>query len=105
MKLSIKKGDKVKVLAGKDKGQTGEVLGVNPETGRVIVQGINMIKRHQSQKRGFAESGIVEREASIHVSNVNVIDPELDKPTRIRIGENKEGKKVRIAARSGAMID
>ena len=103
-KLKIKKGDKVVVLAGKDKGKTGEVLKAFPRDNKVLVQGINMIKRHQKPSAA-AQGGIIEREAKIHVSNVAHIDPKDKKPTRVGFKTLEDGSKVRIAKRSGEVID
>src|SRR3954464_8471147 len=103
-KLKIKKGDKVVVIAGKDKGKTGEVLKVLPTEGRLIVQGVNMVKRHTRPAMGNP-GGIVEKEASIHVSNLAHIDPKDKKPTRIGYRTLEDGRKVRFAKRSGEVID
>jgi len=103
-KLKIKKGDKVVVIAGKDKGKTGEVLKVLPTESRVIVQGVNMIKRHTRPAMGNP-GGIVEREAALHLSNVAHIDPKDQKPTRIGYRLLQDGKKVRFAKRSGEVLD
>jgi len=103
MGIRIKKDDLVVVVSGKDKGTQGRVLKVGDD-GRVIVEGVNIIKRHQSPRR-FREAGIVEREAPVDASNVMLVDPETDKPTRVRMGEDKDGKKVRIAVKSGAVLD
>ena len=99
----IKKGDKVVVLAGKDKGRTGEVLRMMPKDDKAVVRGINMVRRHQRQSQ-TQEGGIIAKEAPIHVSNIAVADPKDGKPTRIGF-EVKDGKKVRVAKRSGATID
>jgi large subunit ribosomal protein L24 len=103
-KLKIKKGDKVIVLTGRDKGKTGEVVKAMPRENRVIVQGINIAKRHLKPTTQAA-GGIVEKEASIHVSNVAYLDPKENKPTRIGFRTLEDGKKVRIARRSGEVID
>ncbi len=103
-KLKIKKGDKVVVITGRDKGKTGEVKQVLPAENRVIVDGVNMIKRHTSPSAGNA-GGIVEKEASIHVSNIAYVDPKTDKPTRIGYKTLEDGRKVRYAKRSGEIID
>ncbi|TXH38409.1 MAG: 50S ribosomal protein L24 [Rhodospirillaceae bacterium] len=101
--MKVKKGDKVVVITGRDKGKTGEILRVLREENRVLVQGVNVVKRHQRQAMGV-EGGIVEKEAPIHVSNVAHIDPKTQKPTRV--GFKMEGdKKVRIARRSGESIE
>ena len=99
----IRKGDKVVVLAGKDKGRSGEVLQVLPKEDRAVVRGINVVKRHQRQTQ-TQEAGIISKEAPIHLSNLGVADPKDGKPTRVGFVE-KDGKKVRVAKRSGATID
>jgi large subunit ribosomal protein L24 len=99
----IRKGDKVVVLTGKDKGRTGEVVQVMPKEGRAVVKGINLVKRHQRQTQ-TQEAGIITKEASIHLSNIAIADPKDGKPTRV--GFKVEGdKKVRVAKRSGVSID
>ncbi|MBT3238266.1 MAG: 50S ribosomal protein L24 [Rhodospirillaceae bacterium] len=103
-KLKMKKGDKVVVITGKDKGKTGEVLRVMPKDSRAVVQGINMMKRHTRPTQTNA-GGIIEKEASIHVSNLAHIDPKDDKPTRVGVKILKDDRKVRYAKRSGEVID
>ena len=103
-KLKIKKGDKVVVITGRDKGKVGEVKKVMPTENRVIVDGVNMIKRHTRPSAGDP-GGIVEKEASIHVSNVAYVDPKTDRPTRIGYKTLGDGRKVRFAKRSGEVID
>ncbi len=99
----IRKGDRVVVLAGKDKGRTGEVIQMMPKVDKALVRGINMVKRHQRQTQ-TQEAGIINKEAPIHVSNLAIADPKDGKPTRV--GFAMEGdKKVRIAKRSGEKID
>ncbi|MBK5569308.1 50S ribosomal protein L24 [Ensifer sp. SSB1] len=99
----IRKGDKVVVLTGKDKGRTGEVVQVMPKEDRAVVRGVNMVKRHQRQTQS-QEAGIVNKEASIHLSNIAIADPKDGKPTRV--GFKIDGdKKVRVAKRSGVVID
>ncbi|OLP55391.1 50S ribosomal protein L24 [Rhizobium rhizosphaerae] len=99
----IRKGDKVVILTGKDKGRTGEVIQVMPKEDRAVVRGINMVKRHQRQTQ-TQEAGIISKEAPIHLSNLAVADPKDGKPTRI--GFRFEGdKKVRFAKRSGEVIN
>lgn len=100
----IRKGDTVTVLAGRDKGKKGSVLKVLPAKGRVIVQGVNMVKRHFRGGQG-QPPGIVDKEASIHVSNVALLDPKDDKPTRVTFKVLEGGRKVRVAKRSGEVID
>lgn len=104
LKLKIKKGDEVVVITGRDKGKKGSVLKVLPKESRVVVAGINMVKRHQRQT-ATEQAGIKEKEASIHVSNVALVDPKDGKPTRVGIKLLKDGKKTRIAKRSGETIN
>jgi large subunit ribosomal protein L24 len=103
VKLKVKKGDNVVVISGRDKGKRGSVLRVVPAELRVVVQGVNMVKRHTRPRPG-QPGGIVEKEAPIHVSNVAHIDPKDQKPTRIGF-KIVEGRKVRFARRSGETID
>ena len=100
----LKKGDKVVVLAGKDKGRSGEIIQMMPKEGKALVSGINMMKRHQRQTAS-ENAGIVSREAPIQVSNLGFADPKDGKPTRVGIKINDDGSKVRIAKRSGEVID
>ena len=103
MAARIRKGDRVVVIAGKDKGRTGEVLRMMPKDDKAVVRGINIVRRHQRQTQS-QEGGIISKEAPIHISNIAVADPKDGKPTRVRI-DVKDGKKVRVAKRSGATID
>ena len=102
-KLKIKKGDQVIVRTGKDKGRTGEVIEVRPTDNRVKVQGINMVTRHRRPTQTNA-GGIEQMEAPIHVSNIALIDPETNKATRVGY-DMDDGKKVRVARKSGKAID
>jgi large subunit ribosomal protein L24 len=103
-KLKIKKGDRVKVIAGRSKGKVGDVLRVLPTEQRVVVAGVNVIKRHT--KPGRTETGgIIVREAAIHVSNVTLLDPKSDKPTKVGFKFLEDGRKVRFARASGETID
>jgi large subunit ribosomal protein L24 len=104
VKLKIRKGDRVKVIAGRSKGRVGDVLRVLPTEQRVVVSGVNVIKRHTKPSRSDA-GGIIEREAAIHVSNVALLDPKSDKPTKIGFRFLEDGRKVRIARASGETID
>jgi len=104
-KLKIRKGDRVVVITGRDKGKQGEVTQVLPDASRVVVQGVNMMKRHQKARRAGEESAIIAKEASIHVSNVAHIDPSSGKPTRVGFKFLDDGRKVRIARASGESID
>ncbi len=102
-KLKVKKGDSVVVLTGKNKGSKGEILKIIRETNRVIVQGVNMITRHNKPSQTSA-GGIEKREASIHISNVALADPKGGKATRVGFKTLKDGKKVRVARKSGEEI-
>ena len=107
MAAKIRKGDKVVVLTGRDKGRTGEVVEVRPADDRAIVRGVNIVKRHQRQT-AQQEGGIISKESTIHLSNLAFADPKDGKPTRIGfkfVGEGDDRKKVRVAKRSGAEID
>ena len=100
----IRKGDKVVVLSGKDKGRTGEVLRVMPKDDKALVRGVNQIRRHQKQSQ-TQEGGIITKEAPIHLSNIALADPKDGKPTRVGFKFEKDGKKVRFAKRSGETIN
>ena len=104
IKLKIKKGDKVVVTAGRDKGKTGDVLAVFPKENRALVQGVNMVKRHQKQTPQ-SEGGIINRESKIHISNLAIADPKDGSPSRVGFKINDDGTKSRIAKRSGEVID
>ena len=103
-KLKIRKGDKVVVITGKDKGKQGEVIRTIPSENRAVVRGINVAKRHQKQTAA-QEGGIVSKEMPIHVSNLALRDPKDGKPTRVGYKTLADGKKVRVAKRSGEVID
>lgn len=103
-KFKVKKGDKVVVTTGRDKGKTGEVLRVIPSESRVLVQGVNMVKRH-TRPTQTAAGGIIEKEAPLHISNVAHTDPKSNEPTRVGIRVLEDGRKVRFAKRSGEVID
>jgi large subunit ribosomal protein L24 len=105
MAAKVKKGDRVVVLTGRDKGKQGEVLKVLPEAGRVVVQGVMLVKRHQKASPRNPEGGIVSKEAAIDVSNVAHLDPKDGKPTRVGFKFLEDGRKVRYAKRSGEVID
>ena len=104
MAAKIRKGDKVVVLTGRDRGRTGEVIEVNPTAERALVRGVNLVKRHQRQS-AQQEGGIVSKELPVHLSNIAIADPKDGKPTRIGFKIGSDGRKVRIAKRSGAEID
>lgn len=105
MSLRIKKGDTVKVLSGKDKDKKGRVLIVMPKEERVIVEGVNIIKKHQKPSRKYPQGGIIEKEASIHISKVLLVCPKCDRPTRIGVRFLEDGRKVRICKKCGEVID
>ena len=107
MAAKIKKGDTVIVIAGRDKGRTGEVIEMRPAAGRALVRGVNVVKRHQKQSAS-QEGGIISKEAPIHLSNIALTDPKDGKPTRVGfkyVGKDDDRKKVRVAKRSGVEID
>ena len=104
MAAKIKKGDRVVVLAGRDKGRSGEVVRVQPKEARAIVRGVNTVKRHQKQT-AKVEGGIITKEAPIHLSNLAIADPKNNKPTRVGFKILPDGRKVRFAKRSGELID
>lgn len=104
MAARIRKGDEVIVLSGRDKGKKGSVLKVLTNEDRVIVQGVHIVKRHQRQSQ-TEQGGIVEKEASIHVSNVSLLDPESGDATKVGFRLLEDGRKVRFAKRSGEVID
>jgi large subunit ribosomal protein L24 len=103
MAAKIRKGDKVIVLTGRDKGRTGEVFEVRPSEGRALVRGVNIVKRHQKQSQA-QEGGIISKEAPIHLSNIAIVGKD-GKPSRVGFKIQKDGTKVRVAKRSGAEID
>jgi len=104
VKLKIKKGDKVVVIAGKDKGKQGEVLSVSPVENRAVVSGVNIARRHTKQTAS-QEGGILQKSMPIHISNIALRDPKDGKPTRIAYKTLADGKKVRVAKRSGETIN
>ncbi len=105
MAAKIRKGDRVQVLAGRDKGRRGEVLAVLPKENRALVQGVNMVKRHQKPQGLNQPGGIQEKEAPIQLSNIALIDPKSDKPTRVGFTVLEDGRKVRVARASGEVLD
>jgi large subunit ribosomal protein L24 len=108
--LKVRSGDEVQVMAGKDRGKSGRILRVEPANERVYVEGLNMVKRHMRPQqvadtnRGQTVGGVIEREGPIHVSNVMLLDPKDHKPTRVGI-ERENGKRYRVAKRSGTRLD
>lgn len=105
-KAKIRKKDTVVVIAGKDKGARGRVLRVTPQSDRILIEGVNMIKRHtKPNPQRKIQGGVVERESPVHISNVQMLDPETDKPTRVGTKVLADGRRVRVARRSGAVLD
>jgi large subunit ribosomal protein L24 len=110
MAAKIRRGDTVAVIAGKDAGKQGKVLRVDPRRSRLFVEGLNMVKRHQRPRslkdtqRGGKVGGVIEKEGPIHISNVMVMDPRENKPTRVRVERSAEGKRERVAVRSGQKL-
>jgi large subunit ribosomal protein L24 len=103
-KLKVKKGDRVVVIAGRDKRSTGEVLQVMPDENRVLVQGVNIVRRHQKQTPQ-QDGGVIPKEAPIHISNIAVVDPSDGSASRVGYRFTEDGRKVRFAKRSGELID
>jgi len=104
IKLKIKKGDKVIVTTGKDKGKDGQVLSVFPKDAKLVVSGVNLVKKHTKPSKD-SEGGIVSKEMPIHISNVAILDPKLNKPTKIGFRINEDGSKVRVAKASNEILD
>ena len=104
VKLPVVRGDQVMVVRGDDKGKRGEVIRVYPKKGRITVKGVNIVKRHRKARRAEEQSGIIEMEAPIHVSNVMLIDPKSGEPTRTRMRLDEDGTKERISVKSGDAI-
>ena len=104
MAAKVRKGDRVVVTTGREKGKKGEVLRVYPDENRVLIAGVNMVKKHQKQTQ-TQQGGIVNKEAPIHVSNVAHIDPKSGEPTRVGFKVLADGRKVRVATKSGESID
>jgi len=105
LKVRMKKGDLVEVVTGKERGKRGTVLAVDRRRNRVLVEGVNFVYRHTRPTQQSPQGGIVQREAFLHASNVMVIDPESDRPTRIGIRVENDGRRIRIARRSGRPLD
>ncbi|MYZ46639.1 50S ribosomal protein L24 [Propylenella binzhouense] len=104
MAAKIRKGDRVVVITGRDKGRSGEVIQVMPKESRALVRGVNVVTRHERQSAG-QEGGLVRKEAPIHLSNIALVDRESGKPTRVGFKILEDGRKVRVAKRSGETID
>jgi large subunit ribosomal protein L24 len=111
MGIKIRRDDRVQVMSGKDAGKTGRVLRVDPKKSRVYVEGLNIVKRHQRPRslkdtqRGGKVGGVIEKEGPIHVSNVMLVDPKEEKPTRIGVERGPDGKRVRVTKRSSTKMD
>lgn len=103
-KMHVKTGDTVIVIAGKEKGKKGKVIATYPKRDRVVVEGLNMVKRHTKPSQNNPQGGIITKEAAIHVSNVMLVDPESGKPTRVKMVQQPDGTKVRTAVKSGKAI-
>ena len=105
--MKLRKDDNVIVISGKDRGKTGKIINVDPARGRVYVEGLNMVKRHQRPVPGRPnlQIGVIEKEGPIHVSNVAIVDPKTKKPTRLGVTRNEQGKRVRVTRASGAELD
>ncbi len=102
--MHVKKGDKVMVISGKDKGKTGVILSAFPKKDRVLVEGVNIVKKHSKPSQMNPQGGIISQEAPIHVSNVMPLDPKTGEPTRVGI-QVVDGKRVRVAKKSGEVLD
>ncbi|KAA0948611.1 50S ribosomal protein L24 [Sporosarcina sp. ANT_H38] len=102
--MNVKKGDKVMIITGKDKGKTGVILVAFPKKDRVLVEGVNIVKKHTKPNQENPQGGIISQEAAIHVSNVMLIDPKTGEPTRVGY-KIENGKKVRVAKKSGELLD
>jgi large subunit ribosomal protein L24 len=105
--MKLRKDDNVIVISGKDRGKTGKIINVDPARGRVYVEGLNMVKRHQRPVAGRPnlQIGVIEKEGPIHVSNVAIVDPKTKKPTRVGVTRNEQGQRVRVTRRSGVELD
>lgn len=105
MPAKIKRGDKVVIITGKDRGKRGEVRKVLPKFDRVVVEGLNLVKKHQRARSQGQQSQIIEREAPVHISNVMLVDPSTDEPTRVTFRVREDGTLVRVGKRSGEDIE
>ena len=105
--MKVRRDDMVKIISGKDRGKTGQVIRVDRSRDKVFVEGLNMVKRHQraNPARANAPVGVIEREGGIHVSNVAIVDPKDHKPTRIRMTRTEQGARMRVTKRSGTELD
>jgi len=105
MGTRIKKDDEVVVISGRDKGARGRVLKYIPETDKVIVEGVGKVKKHQKPNQQNPQGGIIEKELPIHACKVMLLDTKTDKPSRVRMGKNKDGNKVRVTVKTGTVLD
>jgi len=103
--IHVRRGDTVGVIAGRERGKRGKVLHVLTDKGRVVVEHVNMVKKHQRPTQKLRQGGIIEREAPLHLSNVMLVDPRSDKPTRVGVKQLADGRKARVARKSGEMMD
>jgi large subunit ribosomal protein L24 len=101
----IRKNDRVEVISGKNKGKRGKVLKVLVDRDRVLVEGLGKVKRHQKPTQKMPQGGIIEKDSPIHVSKVMLVDGKTDKPTRVRVGKDKDGNKVRTSVRTGEVLE
>lgn len=104
-RFHIRKGDLVQVIAGREKGKQGKIARVLPKTDRVVVEGLNMVKRHVKPSQKYPQGGIISKELPLHISNVMLFDPQAGKPTRVGMKKNSKGQWVRFAKKSGALLD
>ncbi len=105
MSLRLKKGDMVQVVSGENKGQSGKILKVNPDSNRVLVEGVNIVKRHTKPNQKNQQGGILEKEASIHISNVMLLCEKTNKPTRTGVKVLEDGKRARYSIKSKELVD
>ena len=103
--IRLRKNDEVIVISGKDKGAKGKILKVLVDQDRVVVEGVNRVKRHTKPTQKMPQGGIIEKELPLNASKVMLVDPKSGKPTRVKAGQDKDGKKVRVAAKSGAALE
>ncbi len=102
--LRLKRGDVVQVIAGTEKGKRGQVLRIDHNMRKVIVQGVKLVHKHIRRSQKYPQGGRIEKEAPIHISNVMLVDPDLDRPVRMKTGKDKDGRRIRVSARSGKPV-
>ena len=105
VRTRLRQGDVVEIISGKERGKRGPIISIDRQRGRVLVEGVNFVYRHQRPTSQAQQGGIIQREAYLHISNVMAIDPDTDKPTRIGIQRDKKGVRIRIAKKSGKALD